>query len=198
MRTGVRIAVLALGACANSEAGRSAFYHPDVKNPPQVRIPANAPPIAQQFRSGVPNADDHLGFDLLDAEGTPVLAAASGRVVRSFFGPAYGNQVWVDHGPDADGVRVMTKYVHVRDRLVNEGQSVTRGQQIATLGHTGVLAGGLDHLHFELWRTAPRRAPKAVDPNLYWVDGPGQIRCPDPARTVAENPARISFPLPCR
>jgi len=59
---------------------------------------------------------------------------------------AYGNLVIVDHGADLHSL-----YAHHVRNMVQEGETVRRGQVIARVGHTGNATG--DHLHFELrWR----------------------------------------------
>ena len=63
----------------------------------------------------------------------PTIAAAPGRVIRAFAGPAYGNQLTIDHGRDAGGRHLTTSYLHLQRRLVRVGDRVLRGQQIGTL-----------------------------------------------------------------
>lgn len=88
----------------------------------------------------------HRGVDLRAAGGTPVYAAADGRVVRSGSAGAYGWMVEIDHGAGLHSV-----YAHHRRNLVDEGQEVRRGEVIALVGASGNATG--DHLHFELrWR----------------------------------------------
>lgn len=88
----------------------------------------------------------HAGLDLRSPEGTPVYAAAAGRVVRVGRAGAYGNAVVLDHGA---GLRSL--YGHLSRILVRPGQEVHRGEVVALVGHTGNATG--DHLHFELrWR----------------------------------------------
>ncbi|NMB11783.1 MAG: M23 family metallopeptidase [Firmicutes bacterium] len=97
----------------------------------------------------------HYGLDLAVVTGTPVRAAADGRV--SWSGPrgTYGNLVIVDHGQ-----RVETRYAHNSRLAVRAGDSVKRGQIIAYSGNTGISTG--PHIHFEI-----RYRGKAVDPEKY-------------------------------
>jgi murein DD-endopeptidase MepM/ murein hydrolase activator NlpD len=84
----------------------------------------------------------HAGIDIANASGTPIYAANSGTVIGGC-GGGYGNCVLIDHG---DGM--VTLYAHQTSIFVGSGQSVTRGQQIGTMGCTGSCTG--PHLHFEV------------------------------------------------
>ena len=86
----------------------------------------------------------HRGIDVAGPVGTPIVAAASGVVVRSGWNSGgYGNLVDIRH-PDGS----MTRYAHNSRLLVREGQQVSQGQQIAAMGSTGYSTG--PHLHFEI------------------------------------------------
>lgn len=83
----------------------------------------------------------HAGIDIGAPSGTPIYAANSGTVIGGC-GGGYGNCVMIDHG---DGM--VTLYAHQTSVFVSSGQSVSRGQQIGTVGCTGSCTG--PHLHFE-------------------------------------------------
>lgn len=94
----------------------------------------------------------HTGVDFACGAGTPILAVKSGTVVISKAlirsngsYKSYGEYVVIDHH---DGT--MTLYGHMlpNSRLVTEGQSVSQGQQIGSVGSTGNSTG--NHLHFEV------------------------------------------------
>ena len=86
----------------------------------------------------------HNGIDLANRPGTPIRAAASGRVVHVEEQIAnYGRFVIIRH---ADGFQ--TLYAHMNSFNVRLGQSVSRGQQIGTMGSTGRSTG--PHLHFSV------------------------------------------------
>jgi murein DD-endopeptidase MepM/ murein hydrolase activator NlpD len=88
--------------------------------------------------------DFHTGLDMAADEGSPVVAAHSGRVVTVRWNhPSYGNYVLIDHG---NGVQ--TRYAHAEDLYVTEGQQVSKGTVIMAMGHTGRATG--PHLHFEV------------------------------------------------
>ncbi|WP_143118238.1 M23 family metallopeptidase, partial [Shouchella clausii] len=67
--------------------------------------------------------------------GTPIVASASGTVIRSHYSSSYGNVVYISH--NINGQVYTTLYAHMESRLVSAGQSVSKGQQIGTLGTTG-------------------------------------------------------------
>lgn len=92
------------------------------------------------------------GIGIAGKAGDPVLAAADGEVVYSGSGLlGYGELVIIKHSSD-----FLSAYGHNRKRLVNEGQRVRAGQQIAEMGRTGA---SRDMLHFEI-----RKTGKPVDP----------------------------------
>lgn len=90
----------------------------------------------------------HDGIDFNAAPGTPILASASGVVVRVAHDPQYGKMVDVDH---RNGY--MTRYAHADAVYVKEGQQVKRGMPIAAVGSTGRSTG--PHLHYEVHRNGP-------------------------------------------
>lgn len=197
-----RILVLAalVAGCGIELYGTSGMYDPRYPDPIEVVMPPGALHISQQFRprTVTDDAGGHYGIDIWGPVRTPVLAAAPGRVIQSFYEPAYGNQIVVDHGRDEEGRRVQTVYVHLHQRLVDRGDTVARGEQIATMGATGVL-GMMVHLHFEVRRSGDgRRFPAARDPHLFWVDGPGRVTCFDPDRRYPDTPFGTTYPTPCK
>ena len=94
----------------------------------------------------------HTGLDFAGPVGTPILAAASGKVVSTGYEGAYGNQVIIDHG---DGYQ--TTYNHLSGIGVSVGDKVSTGDQIGKRGSTGNSTGS--HLHFEVTKDG-----KFVDP----------------------------------
>ncbi len=85
----------------------------------------------------------HEGVDFAAETGTPINAAASGKVIYADIHPAYGKNVDIDHGNG-----LVTRYAHASELMVKEGDLVVRGQQIAKVGSTGRSTG--PHLHFEV------------------------------------------------
>jgi len=95
------------------------------------------------------------GVDIGGSSGQAVNAAADGVVVYSGAGlVGYGELIIVKHNE-----QWLSAYGHNRKRLVNEGQNVKAGEQIAEMGRTGA---SRDMLHFEI-----RHNGKPVDPLLY-------------------------------
>jgi peptidoglycan hydrolase-like protein with peptidoglycan-binding domain len=86
----------------------------------------------------------HTGLDFPGRSGTPVMAAASGRVTfAGFSAGGWGKLVVISHG---SGTR--TLYAHLSGVGVRVGQRVTVGQRIGRMGATGFATG--PHLHFEV------------------------------------------------
>jgi murein DD-endopeptidase MepM/ murein hydrolase activator NlpD len=86
----------------------------------------------------------HAGRDLAAPEGTPVVAALSGRVVSSGLAGGYGLAVEIEH----DRPRRRTLYGHLSELYVKDGETVRQGEVIGRVGSTGLSTG--PHLHFEL------------------------------------------------
>ncbi len=115
------------------------------------RWPADGALLAR-FAAGDPTRQ---GIDIAGTAGAPVRAAADGVVVYSGAGlVGYGELIIVKHDE-----QWLSAYGHNRARLVNEGQLVKAGQQIAEMGRTGAAR---DMLHFEI-----RYNGKPVDPMGY-------------------------------
>ena len=104
---------------------------------------------------GPRGAEHHDGLDLAAPEGTPVVAAEGGTVVFAGEQRGYGRIILVAH----EGDRV-TVYAHNRENQVKAGERVVRGQQLATVGHSGNARG--PHLHFEVRDGARPRDPLAL------------------------------------
>jgi murein DD-endopeptidase MepM/ murein hydrolase activator NlpD len=85
----------------------------------------------------------HEGIDIGVGYGTPIRAAAAGRVVYAGWMSGYGNLVAIDHGGG-----VSTAYGHQSSIAAGLGQVVSQGQTIGYVGCTGHCFG--PHLHFEV------------------------------------------------
>ena len=85
----------------------------------------------------------HTGIDITGPEGTPIYAAAAGRVSYAGYANGFGKLVIIDHGNNYS-----TAYGHMCKINVSVGQYVEAGQTIALCGHEGVATG--NHVHFEV------------------------------------------------
>ena len=85
----------------------------------------------------------HEGIDVAAPMGAPIIAPASGVVMRVAYENGYGNTLEIDHGNG-----IVTRYAHCSRIDVKGGQRVTRGQTIAAVGSTGLATG--PHLHYEI------------------------------------------------
>nr|VXZ92402.1 Murein hydrolase activator NlpD precursor [Klebsiella pneumoniae] len=95
------------------------------------------------------------GIDIAGTRGQPVYAAGAGKVV--YVGNqlrGYGNLIMIKHSED-----YITAYAHNDKLMVNNGQSVKAGQQIATMGSTDADSV---RLHFQI-----RYRATAIDPLRY-------------------------------
>ena len=92
----------------------------------------------------VQNAEAHDGVDFVADRGTPVLAAADGKVRTAAFSASLGNYVVIDHD---DGFS--TVYACLAEAQTAAGDEVSAGTQIGTVGSSGMATG--PHLHLELW-----------------------------------------------
>ena len=135
--------------------------------PATVTRPAATPAPANSGFTWRWPADGHLigrfvagdatkqGVDIAGSSGQSVRAAADGVVVYSGAGlVGYGELIIVKHSETW-----LSAYGHNRKRLVNEGQNVKAGQQIAEMGSSGA---SREMLHFEI-----RHNGKPVDPLQY-------------------------------
>jgi len=104
----------------------------------------------------------HSGIDLAARPGTPVYATGdgvvrvSGRNSEGYAG--YGVVVDIDHG-----FGFHTLYAHMSTTTVKEGHKVMRGEQVGTVGSTGMSTGA--HLHYEVILNG-----KKVDPVYYFFN----------------------------
>lgn len=99
----------------------------------------------------------HTGVDIPAPIGTPVLAAASGRVVWAGYGlflgqydpnDPYGLAVAIRHEFGYQGQALYTLYGHMSQIDIVRGQIVTQGEVLGLVGDTGQTTG--PHLHFEV------------------------------------------------
>ena len=85
----------------------------------------------------------HRGLDIASRMGAPIYAPADGVVIFNGAKSGFGNFIMIAHG-----YGVVTRYGHNSENLVQVGQKIKRGDQIATVGSTGRSTG--PHLHYEV------------------------------------------------
>lgn len=107
----------------------------------------------------------HAGVDLGAAAGTPIVAAADGKVVSAGWAGGYGQAVAIAH---AGGIE--TKYGHMSRIAAYAGETVRRGDVIGYVGSTGLSTG--PHLHFEVMKNGRPVNPLSVKSIQ---GGPGQL-----------------------
>ncbi len=109
---------------------------------------------AQRILNGIPKRP-HFGVDLAAPKGTPIVAPADGIVSLASDDMYFeGSLVLIDHGQG-----LISYYLHMDDVMVEDGQKVVQGQQIATVGSKGRSTG--PHLCWRLkWRN------RNLDPEL--------------------------------
>lgn len=137
----------------NSAAGGGGGGGSTPTPPPSVPVSSGAftMPANGTFTSGfAPRwGSFHYGIDIANrAANVPVMAAADGVVIRSYYSGSYGNVVFIAHS--VNGQSYTTVSAHMETRFVSSGAVVKKGQQIGIMGNTGDSTG--KHLHFELHR----------------------------------------------
>jgi murein DD-endopeptidase MepM/ murein hydrolase activator NlpD len=152
-------------------------------------IPQVVPASVQSITSGFGYRRDpfngrgamHAGIDFKGAIGSPIYAAAGGRVTFVGWKSGYGKAVEITHGNG-----MMTRYAHLSRFDVTEGQQVEAGSLIAGMGSTGRSTG--PHLHFEV-----RINDRAVNPRPFLEAAPNvlkEVRNAGPSRAPALAAAR--------
>jgi murein DD-endopeptidase MepM/ murein hydrolase activator NlpD len=96
----------------------------------------------------------HKGIDIVAPRGTPVFAAADGRVTFVGRNGDFGYMVQIDHG-----YGMVTRYAHISKNIpVKRGDRVKRGQKVAEVGMSGLVTN--PSLHYEVLVNGRARDPK--------------------------------------
>jgi murein DD-endopeptidase MepM/ murein hydrolase activator NlpD len=148
-------------------------------------IPSVVPASVRSITSGFGYRRDpfngraamHSGIDFKGGIGSPIFAAAEGRVTFAGRKGGYGNAVEVTH---ANGM--MTRYAHLSRIDVKPGQLVTAGATLGGLGSTGRSTG--PHLHFEV-----RINDRAINPRPFLETAPDVLK-----EVRSRRPERASTP----
>jgi len=90
-------------------------------------------------------SEKHYALDIVAEKDAPVLAAADGTVIFAEWTAETGHVIILRHDND-----LITVYKHNASLSKSQGELVTAGEIIATVGNTGEFTTG-PHLHFELW-----------------------------------------------
>lgn len=152
-------------------------------------IPSVVPASVRSITSGFGYRRDpfngraamHSGIDFKGGIGSPIFAAADGRVTFAGWRGGYGKAVEVTH---ANGM--MTRYAHLSRIDVKAGQMVAAGATLGGLGSTGRSTG--PHLHFEV-----RINDRAVNPRPFLETAPDvlkEVRSRRPGRTSAPKTSK--------
>lgn len=114
-----------------------------------------------QARAG--GARVHDAIDIMAPAGTPVVAAAAGRLEKIFFSNGGGGKTVYVRSDDA---RWSYYYAHMQDYAagLKEGQRIQRGQVLGTVGSTGNASAAGPHLHFAINRMQPGQKWHEGDP----------------------------------
>ena len=110
------------------------------------------------------NYAGHSGVDIAAASGSPIRAAASGRIQYTGWGRGYGQAIFQSLPGGGSAV-----YGHTSQVGVKAGQSVRSGQTIGRVGSTGRSTG--PHLHFEVNGAGPFGSPANRAATLAWLGG---------------------------
>ena len=100
----------------------------------------------------------HDGIDYIAEEGTPVLAAARGKILTAEFDAKKGYYIEIAH---EEGYS--TLYAHLKEMKVSAGDMVNQGDEIGSVGKTGQATGA--HLHFEMHKDG-----QLVDPGEFMTE----------------------------
>ena len=165
----------------------SALFRMEVLERTLVALPSGKPANVLMLSSSYGYRSDpftgagamHSGLDFPGPLGSPILAAAPGRVVYVGQKSGYGNVVEVDHGQG-----ILTRYAHLSGFTSTVGAQVAAGQQIAKMGSTGRSTGS--HLHFEV-----RLNGVAVNPRRFLEAKADVLEVKDDARQRVGSVAAV-------
>ncbi len=113
----------------------------------------------------------HYGTDIAAPEGTPVVAVYSGRVVGAGWMGGLGWAVVIAHGD-----RLETRYGHLSQILVQQGEEVPQGRVIGLVGSSGKSTG--PHLHFEMWQRSAEGLWQVIDSTPHVLSALDNLRKP--------------------
>lgn len=136
--TELKVVRAALNTISQAKQWSGRFIYPS-----QAR--KSSPFGVKRSYNNAPVTSYHKGIDFAGSKGSSVVAPAAGTVVATGLEAkgfvVNGNIVIIDHGHG-----LTTAYLHLHEILVKKGQVVQQGDQIGTVGHTGISTG--PHLHW--------------------------------------------------
>lgn len=114
--------------------------------------------LIDTFNDARSEGSGHNAIDIMASQGTAVLAAAKGKIVRLFRSDKGGNTIY----QTSIDQKLVFYYAHLDRYAVDlkEGQMVRQGETIGYVGDTGNARAGNYHLHFAIWII--------TDPKRYW------------------------------
>ncbi|WP_416147189.1 murein hydrolase activator EnvC family protein [Salipaludibacillus sp. HK11] len=145
------------GESAQTSSGGSAIFH----RPSDGRVTSSFNPSRVHPVRGT--VSPHNGTDFGGRNGRNIYAAEAGTVISAGWMGGYGNTILISHV--VDGKSITTLYAHLSSFNVSAGNRVSRGENIATMGTTGVSTG--IHLHFEVHPGGYSGGSSAVNPSSY-------------------------------
>ena len=202
----------------NGNTGFVLRYHNE-KNPSdyEIILPKNSPPIISDHHSryGVlggsrSNPRKHGGIDFYIKAGSPIIAAADGKVYGvKVKDKCVGNQFAIYFGKSPDGKKLYATHMHVGKMHVKKGDEVKRGQLVADAGEEVKTScgGGMEHVHFHMSKikgTGPNDwgswrflgGPKGwINPHEYWTGGKGKPECFVEGKEYPEG--LLTLPVAC-
>jgi len=137
-----------------------AFSNGDLLNNPPKKMPVEGGKIVLQYGYKGEHPITHKefihgGIDIKAPEGTQVVSAGDGVIIKAANEKNWGNLVIIRHDEEHE-----TWYAHLKDFTVKNGDMVYEGQVIGHVGTTGISTG--PHLHFEV-----RKGGEKVNPEDY-------------------------------
>jgi murein DD-endopeptidase MepM/ murein hydrolase activator NlpD len=143
------------------------FIHPDDPSPPSGIPFSHKPSLNCLFQD--PDYKRHTGVDFPEGAGTPVYSTMAGLIVWSGKNGPWGNLVVVENNG------YQTWYAHLKSRSVSNGEVISRGTKIGTVGTTGNSTGL--HLHYGIKKRVGEDGANWMNP-LGYFDGADYRKVP--------------------
>lgn len=156
---GLILLVMAFGQMSNLLVGETQATEAVLINQPEsqlVTLTTLEKPLDGRLAQGFHGF--HKGIDILSPVGTPITPISDGVVSEVSLGRlGWGNTVVVDHGNN-----FKSRYAHLKEVKVIEGDQVNKDQALGTVGLTGWTTG--PHLHLEVYQNGRAVDPAAILP----------------------------------